>query len=260
MIHSHNTWGAWFLCFCLLAAHSVNAQSLQRKVFSPAGSVFSHNGQEYGFTIGEPMIGTDLLTIPYLTKGFQQPEPLSILFAPVMTLHQVISTGGGVQLNWSSSHHEQTAQYLIEYAIEGGSFVFLEKVLPEPGSQPFYQTNVAFPADKRIRFKVIQELVGGIQISSNVLELVFSPASLSWRLYPNPASENDTKIVFGAPLSGNLSIEIFTQIGQLVRKDHVYLQEESDLIISTEQLASGIYLVKVDHPDAQGVRRLIVEK
>lgn len=260
MIHSYQIRVAWILlCFCLLAAHSVTAQSLQRKVFSPAGSVFSHNGQEYGFTIGEPMIGTDLLTIPYLTKGFQQPEPLFLL-APEITLHQVLSTAEGVQLNWSSSHHAQTVQYLIEYAIEGGSFVLLDNIQPEGRSQPSYLSSVDFPGDKRLRFKVIQELASGVQVSSNEIEIMIAPLSIGWRLQPNPATENYTELEFGSPISGGLSLKVFTQLGQLVREEQVQLTEVYTLRINTEQLAAGLYIVKVDHPNAQGVRRLIVEK
>lgn len=259
MISSHNTWGALILTCCLVMTSSVTAQSLQRKVFSPAGSVFSHNGQEYGFTIGEPMIGTDLLTIPYLTKGFQQPEPLFLL-APEITLHQVISTEEGVQLNWSSSHHEQTVQYLVKYAIEGGSFVLLDNIQPEGRSQPSYLSSMDFPDDKRLRFKVIQELASGMQISSNEIEIVIAPLSIGWRLQPNPTTENYTELEFGAPISGGLSLKVFTQLGQLVREEQVQLTEAYTLRLSTEQLAAGMYIVKVDHPIVQGVRRLIVEK
>lgn len=259
MINSHNIGRAFILCFCLVVASSANAQSLQRKVFSPAGSVFSHNGQEYGFTIGEPVIGTDLLTIPYLTKGFQQPEPLFLL-APEITLHQVISTEEGVQLNWSSSHHEQTVQYLVEYAIEGGSFVLLDNIQPEGRSQPSYLSSMDFPSDKLLRFKVIQELASGVQISSNEIEIWIQASSSVWRLHPNPSTGSYTMITFGSPITGKLSLEISTQLGQVVRQELIHLQDGSDLTINTEQLASGIYLLKVDHPDAQGVRRLIVEK
>lgn len=258
MIKTANMWRSILLSLCILAVCSVDAQSLQRKVFSPGGSVFTHNGQEYGFTIGEPMIGTDLLTIPYLTKGFQQPEPIYLL-APEITLHQVLELEEGIQLSWSASHHEQSIQYRIEYAIDGGSFVLLDVAPPGPSSQSSFQTRVEFPGEKRIRFKVIQELASGMLISSNELEIMLLP-SLSWRLQPNPATRNFTEIVFEAPITGKLSVEIYTQFGQLVHKEQLDLTEEHKLRINTEPFAAGMYIVKIDHQNILGTTQLIVEK
>lgn len=259
MIKLANMWRSILLSLCILAVCSVDAQSLQRKVFSPGGSVFTHNGQEYGFTIGEPMIGTDLLTIPYLTKGFQQPEPIYLL-APEITLHQVRELEGVIQLSWSASHHEQTSQYRIEYAIEGGDFVLAEQTPFGSSSQSVFSIKNVFPEERIVKFRVVQVLNSGMLVTSNVIELWIGSSVSSWSIYPNPTTTDAVTISFGEPLEGPLHIEIFTQFGQLIRQERVEMNRVSQLSIETESLASGVYLVHLRHQEIQGVVRLIVER
>lgn len=58
---------------------SLSAQSLERKVFASQGGTTTSGPYYFSFTIGEPIIGTDDVTLPILTKGFEQPIDPSIL-------------------------------------------------------------------------------------------------------------------------------------------------------------------------------------
>lgn len=243
MIHSYQIRRAWILlCFCLLVAHSVTAQSLQRKVFSPAGSVFSHNGQEYGFTIGEPMIGTDLLTIPYLTKGFQQPEPLFLL-APEITLYSARLIEQGIQLVWGSSHAHQASHYLIERAVESGGFVELDRIIPSSGQLSYI--DLSPPSNgSSVRFRVIQVLLSGEKIMSNEMEIDLNPGSSPISIYPNPA-DDWIVIALGTLHSGMLEVEVYNQQGQLVNRVVKVLDDESDFKLETRSLSAGMYWITV---------------
>lgn len=58
---------------------SLQAQILERKVFASQGGTITTGPYYFSFTIGEPIIGTDDITLPILTKGFEQPIDPSIL-------------------------------------------------------------------------------------------------------------------------------------------------------------------------------------
>lgn len=242
MITTHNICGAFLLACCLVMASSVTAQSLQRKVFSPAGSVFSHNGQEYGFTIGEPMIGTDLLTIPYLTKGFQQPEPLFLL-APQITLYSARLIDQGIRLVWGSSHTHQASHYVIERAVESGGFVELDRVSPASGQLSYIDFSP--PVNRSsVRFRVIQVLLSGEKIMSNEIEVTLNLSTSNISLYPNPA-DDWVVITLGTPHSGMLEVEVFNQQGQLVNRVVKILDKEPAFELDTRSLSAGMYWITV---------------
>lgn len=76
-------WSKCSLAFLLifLQLSSSDAQSLDRKVFSSVGGKTTSAPYYFSFTIGEPIIGTDLNNLPILTKGFEQPIDPTILEA-----------------------------------------------------------------------------------------------------------------------------------------------------------------------------------
>ena len=69
------------LAFVLFLLPTLDAQSLERKVFSSVGGKTTSAPYYFSFTIGEPVIGTDQNTLPILTKGFEQPIDPTILEA-----------------------------------------------------------------------------------------------------------------------------------------------------------------------------------
>ncbi|MEM8891381.1 MAG: hypothetical protein AAGD28_25610 [Bacteroidota bacterium] len=69
------------LAFLLLLVPCLEAQSLDRKVFSSVGGKTTSGPYYFSFTIGEPVIGTDQNTLPILIKGFEQPIDPTILEA-----------------------------------------------------------------------------------------------------------------------------------------------------------------------------------
>lgn len=249
----------WSIIAIILLTPSLHGQSLERKVFSPGGSVFSHNGQEYGFTIGEPVIGTDLLTIPYLTKGFQQPDPL-ILLAPSVTLHDVEVITAGISLHWSASHEEQTTFYRVEYAVDAGEFVGAAKVLPQGRSGMSHILTESFPTGQILRFRITQFLQDGSKISSNEMEVWLGSRDSSWRIIPNPISGEIATLAREEALYGQVSIEIFTQFGQSVDRLETEVDGEASISLPVSGLSAGIYLLQITTASQTSQQRMIVAK
>lgn len=62
----------------IISLHSVNAQSLERSVFSSQGNSFTNTNFSLDWSLGETIVSTAIATGIVLTQGFQQPSTANI--------------------------------------------------------------------------------------------------------------------------------------------------------------------------------------
>lgn len=66
------------IIFGIISLHSVNAQSLERSVFSSQGNSFTNTNFSLDWSLGETIVSTAIATGIVLTQGFQQPSTANI--------------------------------------------------------------------------------------------------------------------------------------------------------------------------------------
>lgn len=243
------------LLLILLTALGVNlsAQSFDRKVFSPGGSTFSLNGQEYGFTFGEPIIGTDLLTVPYLTKGFQQPEPL-ILLPVKVTLHNVRQQGESDQLIWSTSQIEQTSYFEVQLAVGGGEFAPFQTIRPTTASS--YTETVRAPmVSGAYRYRISQVMYDGTSVLSSPIEIARNGAG--WSVSPVPA---DDFLSISGYLSAPVRVDfsLYDQQGKLALVQSAEPDQYVEVSLPVSELAEGIYSLKIEQQGSVETIRIVI--
>jgi hypothetical protein len=105
----------------------------------------------------------------------------------------------------------------------------------------------------------------GIQITMDVITGIKeyfkdNKAEDAFNLFPNPA-QNECSLAFKQAINGKVYIEVYNQQGQLMS-----IQEQNNILpysiltLRTNNLANGIYLVKVQSGETSNTRKLIIEK
>ena len=232
---------------------NLSAQSFDRKVFSPGGSTFSLNGQEYGFTFGEPIIGTDLLTTPYLTKGFQQPEPL-ILLPVKVTLHEVRQQAEADLLVWSTSRIEQTSYFEVQLAVGGGEFASFHSI--EPSAASSYAEAIRAPrVYGAYRYRISQVMYDGTSVLSSPIEVARNRAG--WTVSPVPA-DNILAISGHLEAPSRVDISLFDQQGKLALSQSAEPDQYVQISLSVAGLAEGIYSLKIEQNGSVETIRVVI--
>jgi len=81
----------------------------------------------------------------------------------------------------------------------------------------------------------------------------------SFEIYPNPSNSN-ARIVIDLKEEGNVNVNIFNTIGQLVKTTNPKGQPgENKMNVDLNDLSPGIYMVKVNVGNATSTKKLIVE-
>ena len=83
-----------------------------------------------------------------------------------------------------------------------------------------------------------------------------------WLLYPNPCSLDDVQIAFENQAALQYKVQIYDLLGELVRDAHGSLDGGGDKSVSipVRNLASGIYLVRLELIDGENVGRVFEMK
>jgi hypothetical protein len=80
----------------------------------------------------------------------------------------------------------------------------------------------------------------------------------SYSVYPNPASEQ-FNVSLDNNKAENVSVEIFNQLGQSVKKENLGNNSNINSIINTSGFTSGVYFVRTSFGNRSSVKKLIIE-
>ena len=81
----------------------------------------------------------------------------------------------------------------------------------------------------------------------------------SFGIYPNPA-ENLANVTFSLENNQNVNVSLVNMMGQTIQSNDVQAQTGSNVVmLDTENVQAGIYLVKVNVGGSQQVKRLIIK-
>ncbi|MEM0999018.1 MAG: LamG-like jellyroll fold domain-containing protein [Bacteroidota bacterium] len=174
---------------------------------------------------------------------------VDVLLAVEMADFTARPIDAGVQLDWYTLNEENHRAFVVERSADGRDYNALGEVTAAgqngPQQYDFLDTR---PLNGLSWYRLrMEDRDGGVQFSELRMVNVDAPEFQVY-LYPNPAREY-FRIDFGGWVPDNAQVHLYNGAGQAVRPMNLDAQPGQPREIRTDDLAPGIYLVKVqaDH-------------
>jgi hypothetical protein len=176
-------------------------------------------------------------TTLYLLASTNQGESYKVVWSEAGTALSTVSTGNANPS--SAGDYERKYVNLTEYAGEGKKEIRLAFALDVFGTQntPVYLDNLE------------------LFLSANPDPVI--PAERNTTIYPNPASEF-VNVAFNLPRRENVTIQIISSSGALVRELSFPNTLNQTYTFSREMFSSGLYLFKINSSSLQEIKRVLI--
>jgi hypothetical protein len=176
-------------------------------------------------------------TTLYVLASTNQGETYKVVWSEAGTALSTVSTGNANPS--TAGNYERKYVNLTEYAGEGKKDIRLAFVLDVVGTQnsPVYLDNME------------------LFLSANPV----IPAELNTIIYPNPAFAF-VNVAFNLPKKENVTIEIFSSTGAFVQELTFPNTLNQTYTFSTEMLAAGLYIFKINSSRLQEIKRVIIQR
>jgi hypothetical protein len=209
-----------------------------------------------------------LASFPFIAKA-------QVFLPPLVTAVQVLNNSGSTeksnpqissftavrsnllsQLNWSTSYEKSNKGFTIERSTDGTNFSQIAIVPSQAaGSTSTQKHNYIYFDDKPSPginyYRLIQIDTSGNEAYSTVTKVMFGNDAIN--VYPNPAKDN--VIIDG--LSGNEAIELYSQTGQLVKKQKA---TGPVLNIDISNVINGTYRLTITDDSGKMITKKIMKQ
>ncbi|MEY3564994.1 MAG: hypothetical protein RJA23_1164, partial [Bacteroidota bacterium] len=176
-------------------------------------------------------------TTLYVLASTNQGETYKVVWSEAGTALSTVSTGNANPS--TAGNYERKYVNLTEFAGEGKKEIRLAFVLDVVGTQnsPVYLDNLE------------------LFLSANPDPVI--PAERNTVIYPNPASEF-VNVAFNLPKRENVTIQIISSTGALVRELTFPNTLNQTYTFSREMFTSGLYVFKINSSSLQEIKRVII--
>jgi len=176
-------------------------------------------------------------TTLYLLASTNQGETYKVIWSEAGTTLSTVSAGNANPT--SAGDYERKYVNLTDYAGEGKKDIRLAFALDAFGTQnaPIYLDNLE------------------LFLSANPDPVI--PAERNTVIYPNPASEF-VNVAFNLPKRENVTIQIISSTGALVRELSFPNTLNQTYTFSREMFSPGLYLFKINSSSLQEIKRVII--
>ena len=256
--------------FCLwialtLAFVEASAQTISHNAIASNGGSFANIGCQLSFTVGETIVATFSSENNVLTQGFQQTELLidgsSLLNKEVVTF-DAFAEYRTAKLIWVTNTSFKTDFIVLERINNTtGQFETLEhrNVFKDKHDLTNYPFTDSDPQDGDNYYRVKQVFYDGLFRYSDDRKVTFLSAD-KVSLFPNPADDN-VNIDISSYLGKDVTISIFSELGELKLTRKVEHVGKQPLSISLNDMESGHYQVRIDVQGKRNVvKQLIITK
>ena len=177
-------------------------------------------------------------TTLYVLASTNQGETYKVVWSEARTALSTVSTGNANPS--TAGNYERKYVNLTEFAGEGKKEIRLAFVLDVVGTQnsPVYLDNLE------------------LFLSANPDPVI--PAERNTVIYPNPASEF-VNVAFNLPKRENVTIQIISSSGSLVRELAFPNTLNQTYTFSREMFTAGLYVFKINSSSLQEIKRVIIQ-
>ncbi len=231
------------LIWLILSPYKGLTQVLERQVCSAYGNSYTLTGNEYLFTIGEPVVGTMTGYFPNMTLGFQQPIERVIL-QPYLISATANWQGTKVAVGWQSKHVANGDRFLIQKKTGMDVWQEVEQTFGIANERTYKWLDPAGNADSY--YRVIQyHLDGQISYSLPVQVQGSLTASPSLSLYPNPATHRLTIEVYHE--AAFIRLTVFDPLGKRL-DTRTNIPTNQPIYLDLTDYPAGMYSVVLAGP------------
>ncbi len=248
------------LAFCF----PIEAQTLERKVFSNGGGEGTIGPNTYLYTFGEPIVGTVTSAPIILTKGFHQPLDISVLPLELKNFSADWQQAH-VQLNWLANLEMGEGLLMVERSQDGQFFSTIAELEAQgPAATLFpYQyndTSVRRIAGSQIWYRITLISYNGEFRQSPVVSVKLGEiADIQLGIYPNPNNGN-FKISYYLKESTRVKMLLVNQLGQIVwHANDEQAAGRTEVDMQLAQLAAGSYFLRLQTPRHSWSRTIMIE-
>ena len=219
-----------------------------RMVFSTSGDQQTFPAVHYGYTFGEPIVGTTVGGLSILTMGFHQPEGNALLALPDLSLRGEW-TSPFPSLSWEVSDPRQVRYFEVEVEIETSWYV-KQNITPLGVSASFSTVDsILDSSGGPIHYRIRAHLANGASILSNSIFLSPPALGLGLRIFPNPV---DTELAIELSLPDQnphsvLRFQCINASGQQIWAKRVKgVGETTELRLETQDWPEGWYVLRMN--------------
>ena len=184
-----------------------------------------------------------------------------------------VATDEGVTLQWATASEQNNAGFTLERAIltpglskssaalAWAPVTFTEGHGTTLQAQQYQYLDRAVEEGRSYVYRLRQvDFDGAVSLSHSVEVALPVSAFSAGVFYPNPLRGGDARIEVTAPAAGDLTITLYDVLGREVRHEHRPLVEgRTDVPVSVEGLAAGLYVAHVKANGHQLTRSLLVQ-
>lgn len=178
-------------------------------------------------------------------------EPLPVTLTSFTSTQQ----GDRLLLSWQTQSELNNNHFTLERSFDGINFSEIARVSgagnSSSASSYSYFDNASFGADF-VYYRLSQTDFDGTHKNLKVISVGVSVIASDIQVYPNPARNNSTIQIAGAPLGTNWSLSSIS--GQVIRKGSFLESFE----IRTQGLKTGTYLLKLSNEESSVIKRVVV--
>lgn len=238
----------WVLLFLTLAYVPLWGQSLERKLFSSGGGNGAQGLFTFSMSFGEPVIGTDQSSIPYLTRGFHQPIPLILLQETILGDLIFREVGSSLRFQWFTEMNYGAAYFEVEYGEIDEAFSVLETIPAQGFADTLQAYQMLHSRPQKGYYRVRLQLLDG---SSRWTRTQFWQPGQErlWSLFFIP--EQSSLLLSGAnPDGGPVQVSLWNLAGQQLWT--LSRQPSGNPIeLPLHSVAEGLYLLRIQQ-DGRG--------
>jgi hypothetical protein len=184
-------------------------------------------------------------------KLFGAPSPLPVEFVSF----DVDRSGSNLRFVWVVASERENDFFSIEFSEDGKKWMTIlsKNSIGDHVSEMTYIESTEFAISSTSYFRLKQTDKND---ETKILDTKSLKVQNELRIYPNPVRSGST-VELSVSEKTETEVMIYNTLGQLVKRDSFNSSE--DILIDTEGMKRGVYLVKVPGVDKEKVYRLIVE-
>lgn len=185
--------------------------------------------------------------------GFRINAVCSVTLPLEVTAFEAKTDAQTVALHWKTNNEPNHDYFIIERSLTGENWEEVTRV--EPNLNHDYQIVDNQPYVGQSYYRLVAVSKDGIVSYHKIEQVEMNPDTYSLVIFPNP-TQSDLYVQYGLPLSTQ-QISCYNSIGQQIPIE--ITQEGSRYVLHTQHLPDGVYFLRVQTPEKQEVRKIIIQ-
>ncbi len=158
-------------------------------------------------------------------------------------------TSNLIMVDWTSYIDGMTDHYVLERAIDNGSFQLMDnRIAANRYGQAYYYTDVpgSISTGTRLHYRLTAVLNDKSEIALPIRTVIWVNGGAATNIYPNPVSNNEFTILWNAEQGTEMKLNVIDLAGRtLYQSTTPATQWNNSTTLHTDNVPAGMYLVRI---------------